>query len=103
LSMPVERALRRLERQREVFDLIFLDPPYGLKLVERTLRMIADASILRTAGTVVAEHGVHDEVATRYGRLELHSRRRYGDTALSFFSWRPEENQEARTPINGTR
>src|SRR5512145_2444605 len=40
-SMPVERALRQLERRHEAFDLIFADPPYGQRLVERTLRIIA--------------------------------------------------------------
>jgi 16S rRNA (guanine(966)-N(2))-methyltransferase RsmD len=93
--MPVEQALRRLERQQENFDLIFVDPPYGRKLVERTLKMIARGSILRATGTVVAEHSMRDEIATRYGGLELHSRRRYGDTMLSFFIWRRKENTEA--------
>jgi 16S rRNA (guanine(966)-N(2))-methyltransferase RsmD len=94
--MPVEQALRRLERQQENFDLVFVDPPYGRKLVERTLKMIARGSILRATGTVVAEHSMRDEIATRYGGLELRSRRRYGDTMLSFFTWRREENTEAK-------
>jgi 16S rRNA (guanine(966)-N(2))-methyltransferase RsmD len=101
LIMPVERALRRLERQRDDFDLVFIDPPYGRMLAERTLKKIAQGSILRPSGIVVAEHGVRDEIAQRYGRLEMHARRRYGDTMLSFFKWRHEENAETRTPANG--
>jgi 16S rRNA (guanine(966)-N(2))-methyltransferase RsmD len=85
LSMRVERALRHLDRQDETFDLIFIDPPYGQKLVERTLAIIAQSSILRAAGVVVAEHSVRDPVGTRYGDLGLYDRRRYGDTMLSFF------------------
>jgi len=102
LIMPVEQALRRLERQREDFDLIFIDPPYGRKLAERALKTIAQSSILRPTGIIVAEHGVRDEIAARYGRLGLDSRRRYGDTVLSFFTWRCHENTEARTPANET-
>ena len=102
LIMPVEQALRRLERQREDFDLIFIDPPYGRKLAERALKTIAQSSILRPTGIIVAEHGVRDEIAAHYGRLGLDSRRRYGDTVLSFFTWRCHENTEARTPANGT-
>lgn len=101
-SMPVERALRQLERQHEGFDLIFADPPYGQKLVERTLKIIAQGSILRNSGIIVAEHGVRDEVAARYGRLELRDRRRYGDTILSFFNWHSNENTDARKSANGT-
>jgi 16S rRNA G966 N2-methylase RsmD len=94
--MPVERALRQLERQHEGFDLIFADPPYGQRLVERTLKTIAQGSILRNSGVIVAEHGVRDAVAERYGRLELRDRRRYGDTILSFFNWHSNENTEAK-------
>ena len=100
-SMPVERALRQLERQHEGFDLIFAEPPYGQKLVERTLKIIAQGSILRNCGVIVAEHGVRDEVAERYGRLELRDRRRYGDTILSFFNWHNNENTDARKSADG--
>jgi 16S rRNA (guanine966-N2)-methyltransferase len=101
-TMPVERALRQLERRHEGFDFIFADPPYGQRLVERTLRIIAQGSILRNSGVIVAEHGVRDEVAARFGKLELRDRRRYGDTILSFFYWQREENTEPRNPAHGT-
>jgi 16S rRNA (guanine966-N2)-methyltransferase len=101
-NMPVEQALRRLERLGEAFDLVFIDPPYGRNLVERTLKMIARTSILRPAGIIVAEHSARDLVMRDYGRLELRDQRRYGDTMLSFFYWRGDDNSEVRTPVHGT-
>jgi 16S rRNA (guanine966-N2)-methyltransferase len=101
-NMPVEQALRRLERLGEAFDLVFIDPPYGRNLVERTLKMIARTSILRPAGTIVAEHSARDSILRYYGRLELRDQRRYGDTMLSFFHWRGDDNSEVRTPVHGT-
>jgi 16S rRNA (guanine966-N2)-methyltransferase len=97
LTMPVDRAVRQLARQREAFDLIFLDPPYGRSLAERTLKIIADGSILRPNGTLVAEHSVRDPIGARYGALKMQSQRRYGDTILSFFGWQREANTEAKT------
>ena len=102
LNMPVQRALRHLERQHETFDLIFIDPPYGQNLVERTLTIIAQTSILRASGIAVAEHSVRDQVSDRYGDLALCDRRRYGDTLLSFFKWQRQANFQTRNPANGT-
>jgi 16S rRNA (guanine(966)-N(2))-methyltransferase RsmD len=102
LIAPVERALRQLARRHETFELIFVDPPYGRRLVERTFKIIAQGDILCDSGVAVAEHGVRDHVADRFGELALRDRRRYGDTMLSFFEWQRVENSEARNPANGT-
>lgn len=82
---PVARLLRKLSRVGRQFDLIFLDPPYDQGLAGRSLAMIAECRLLREAGTVVVEHSERETVQPRYGDLELHDQRRYGDTRLSFY------------------
>jgi len=84
-TAPVNRALRLLRGRRETFDIIFLDPPYDQRLVEKTLQMVARGGLLRQTGTLIAEHSIREEVAPRYDGLELRDQRRYGDTLLSFF------------------
>jgi 16S rRNA (guanine966-N2)-methyltransferase len=89
---PVTRAARLLARRGETFDMIFLDPPYGQKLVEATLKIIAAGALLRESGVLIAEHGIRDPVGERYGSLILRDQRRYGDTVLSFFQWKERDN-----------
>jgi 16S rRNA (guanine(966)-N(2))-methyltransferase RsmD len=101
MCMPVARALRALERQHQTFDLIFIDPPYGQRLVERTLLTIAQSSLLGDSGVAVAEHGVRDQIGERYGNLILRDRRRYGATILSFFRWQREDHSKNRNLANG--
>ena len=83
--MPVTRALRFLARHGETFDLIFLDPPYDYKWIDRTLRIIAGERLLRESGMLIAEHSIREKVEPRYDSLSLHDQRRYGSTLLSFF------------------
>ena len=82
LAMPAERALRLLERRASRFDLVFLDPPYGLDLLPSTLSVLAGTEIIRTGGLVVCEHfgktappsppsGWHAEMTRRYGDVAL--------------------------------
>lgn len=84
-TAPVFRALRKLSKTGQTFDLIFLDPPYEREWIGRTLDVIARCHVLRESGTVVAEHSVREPVNASYDGLTLNDQRRYGDTLLSFF------------------
>jgi 16S rRNA (guanine(966)-N(2))-methyltransferase RsmD len=48
-------ALKYLESRRDKADLIFLDPPYGTPLLDKTLRRLAEFDILRPGGIIVCE------------------------------------------------
>ena len=89
---PVTRATRLLARRGETFDMIFLDPPYGQRLVEVTLKNVAEGGLLRDSGVLIAEHSVRDPVEERYGSLTLRDQRRYGDTVVSFFRVKRRDN-----------
>ena len=84
-GVPVARALRSLAQHAEIFDLIFLDPPYEQRLVGATLTLIAKNNLLVADGTVVAEHSRREPIKPEYGPLNLNDQRRYGDTLLTFF------------------
>jgi 16S rRNA (guanine966-N2)-methyltransferase len=83
--LAAPRALRTLGQQAQVFDLIFIDPPYEQRLVGATLELIAKNNLLAVNGTVVAEHSRREPVNSEYGPLILNDQRRYGDTLLTFF------------------
>lgn len=91
--VPVARALRKLDKAGEKFDLIFLDPPYERGLVKTTLEAIGQCALLNPAAIVVVEHSGRESVRPGYGELILNDQRRYGDTLLSFF-----DKSEAMNP-----
>ena len=70
------------------FGWIFLDPPYGSHEtgeLEKALDLVAEKGLLDARGTVVAEHEWRNAPQERYGPLALFDRRRYGQTAVSFY------------------
>lgn len=85
ISFPVSRGLRLMHARKELFRLIFLDPPYQEHLVGKTVAEISEAAILAADGVVIAEHYHKEPVAPSYGRLVLDDQRRYGQTTVSFF------------------
>jgi 16S rRNA (guanine(966)-N(2))-methyltransferase RsmD len=68
------------------FGWIFLDPPYAGGELERALRLLAEARLLAPGGVVVCEHEWRNSPSEAHGPLALFDRRRYGQTALSFYA-----------------
>ena len=67
---------------------IFLDPPYESHQtgeLQKALGLIAEKRLLDGSGLVVAEHEWRSAPEDRYGPLALFDRRRYGQTAVSFY------------------
>lgn len=82
LSLKVERAAPAIAKQRP-FDLVFADPPYAE--LAAAVRAIAELrGALAPGARVALEHAARDEPAIE--GLTRTSLRRWGDTAISFFS-----------------
>jgi 16S rRNA (guanine(966)-N(2))-methyltransferase RsmD len=87
----VGKGVKVAEEQGLRFGGVFLDPPYGEGLVDKTLRLLATSSILAPQAWIVIEHGHHEEGAESYPRLALTDRRRYVTTGVSFYQRLDEE------------
>lgn len=62
LDEPVEifrndyrRALKAMAKREKSFDIIFLDPPYNKKLVDKSLELIETHHILKDDGIIMVE------------------------------------------------
>lgn len=83
----VFRALTQLERKEDRFDFIFLDPPYDQGLVKETLMQLADLTLLKTGGIIIAEASKKEEAPQAVSKLCLKNIRQYGDVSLLFYRW----------------
>lgn len=80
------QALRRLAREGQRFDAVFVDPPYERGWVDRVLRALAAAPVVSPGGWVVLEHSRREMPAPAVGPFALVRQRRYGDTVVSVFT-----------------
>ncbi|MDP1808540.1 MAG: 16S rRNA (guanine(966)-N(2))-methyltransferase RsmD [Actinomycetota bacterium] len=88
MQAPVNRALDQLIARRQVFDLIFLDPPYKINQAELEIVLEKTAGCLSKFGLAILEHRPDLPELEPGGGLFLSGGRRYGDTALSFYKKR---------------
>jgi 16S rRNA (guanine(966)-N(2))-methyltransferase RsmD len=81
------RALKRLARSGEKFDVVFADPPYRknwLSLLGETLKV---AQVLPPGGICLVQVARRDPVIDRFGSLILEREYSYGDTKLLLYYW----------------
>lgn len=73
-----------LAQTREVFDLIFLDPPYAEIFLETALRRISEIDILSESGIIICESPLEKEIfldLPSFYRKDY----RYGKTKITVF------------------
>lgn len=74
-----------LSSTTEKYDLVFLDPPYQTKLLERSLEMISRFDILREHGIIVCESPLDKilpELSAPYGKYREY---RYGQIKVTIY------------------
>jgi len=81
----VFKSLSYFERQKDKFDIIFLDPPYKFEFIESCIRRITDADILVNNGLLVVEHYKFKSLQETYNNFSLIQSKKYGETVLSFY------------------
>jgi len=79
------RALKLLSRQQLKFDIIFLGAPYDSPALEKGLKKISEADLLRESGIVIAEHRKQHQIQKDYGKLKAFREAKYGETVLTFY------------------
>lgn len=84
MFMSVDRALRLLHRQEEVFDLVLMDPPYDRGYVRSTLKAVGAGALIRSDGMVVIEHSRKEEIPRCMTNFAWARQEDYGDTRVTF-------------------
>ena len=68
------------------YDLVLLDPPYGMSGLDDLIEKISSKSrLIVDGGVVVVGHSKHRALNEKYGFLNLTSHRQYGDNVVDFF------------------
>lgn len=84
-NMDALLALRHLEENSRLYDIIFMDPPYYRDIARNALIALSNYAILTPNVVIVAETHKKDVLPEEIGMLAKARVSRYGDTKLEFF------------------
>ncbi len=69
----------------EMYDIIFLDPPYSESFLENSLKLISEIDILQSGGIIVTERPAGKELLCDFPGLSRSKDYKYSSTILTIF------------------
>lgn len=77
-------ALQKFANDKVKFDLVFLDPPYRMKITEQIIKDMVTNDLLAPDAIIVDETD-YDIDLTDFDRIELIKEKRYKDTKVALY------------------
>jgi 16S rRNA (guanine966-N2)-methyltransferase len=88
MRRDLRKGIRKIHiLSRRVFDLVFLDPPYGKNFIPLILSELSTMDILSDRSRVVAESSKAEKLPVSFENLEMVDTRSYGDTKISVYAY----------------
>ena len=101
LEMDVLRSLDRLKKERRLFSLVFVDPPFDQGLVKKTLLKLEQSGIVTPFAQIVVGHSKQEELPESFQSFRLARTKRIGQNYLSFLFRLETEYGETKSYISG--
>lgn len=74
-----------LEKSKEKFDIVFLDPPYNSGYYDLSIEMISEMHLLNKNGIIIAEHLYCDPLQDSYGQIKKIKTKKYGTIGVDIY------------------
>ncbi len=97
LLWDIAKNLDCLKSMPQIFDFVFLDPPYGQNLIPVALDHLRRLEKLKPDALVIIEHAIRDLIAPHTPGYDMVDQRKYGKTLITFLTYDPAN--EERTCI----
>jgi 16S rRNA (guanine966-N2)-methyltransferase len=72
--------------KKRVFDIVYVDPPYGIDLAKKALKTLGAYVILHSTSTLIIQHDRREKLPQTEGELFCKETRSYGSTQLDFYT-----------------
>lgn len=76
-------ALKKFETDKVKFDLVFLDPPYRMKITEQIIQDMVENNLLNDGAIIVDETDY--DIDLELNQIELIKEKRYKDTKVAMY------------------
>ncbi len=71
---------------RQQFDLVFIDPPYGKGYIEQTLKKESFTDLVNENGIIIAEHSYKESLQIALPGIDIYRQKKYSKTIISFIN-----------------
>jgi len=97
----VGRTITQLEKKRQKFSLVFVDPPFLKGLVKKTLIRLDQSDILAPFAQIVVGHARQEALPETFSTFNVTRTKKIGQACLSFLFRIESKNGETKSYISG--
>ncbi len=76
-----QSVIKRVAK-KQMFDIIFLDPPFRMKVIDELIEYIIEHELLKAGGYIVSEYPKEDIVNKNYPKMKVKLCRRYASSEI---------------------
>jgi 16S rRNA (guanine966-N2)-methyltransferase len=87
IRWDIRQNLNCIKSPPVLYDLVFIDPPYRLKIATTTLAHLNRAQVLTGSAIIIVEHARTDPINDDIDAFLLEDQRPYGKTLVSFLRY----------------
>ncbi len=84
LNLDYKKCLEYLKNNNLKFDLIFLDPPYDMHILDNILEYLSNNNLINQNGLVIVEYR-KEELKDNYNNLKLIKTKKYGEKLVNIY------------------
>jgi 16S rRNA (guanine966-N2)-methyltransferase len=77
----------------DMFDLVYVDPPYNSGLYDKILCALVQSGVLKENAKIIIEHDMSVEINDNYGILDKYREEKYGNTKMTFMMKRADDGE----------
>lgn len=85
--LDYREALKRFGAAGQVYDLIFIDPPYLNEMIPAAMTLVHQHGLLAPGGTIITKIDSQEGAFAGTGGLAITLQRRYGNNTLVFYQY----------------
>jgi len=84
ICCDIVMALPKSLMHRQMFDLVFIDPPYGKGYIELTLQNKSFTDLLDGDCIIIAEQSCKENLEIKFSALDIYKQKKYSNTNIYF-------------------
>jgi len=87
IKWNISRNLNCIRSPQPIYNLVFMDPPYGRGLVKKALKNLHRSQSVKQGATLIVEHTEQEPIPDGLPFLDITDQRKYGKTLVSFLTY----------------
>ena len=80
--------LEEFGKEKKVFDLIFIDPPYAKEMIPPAIELVSKYNLLKKDGLIVTKIDSGEILYEGNNEIILIDKRKYGNTTVCFYEYK---------------